>query len=489
MMNLDKMSNRCTAVQMAFCGSILLSVLALLNTPTINRDGILYVETARVFLQDGFFAAFHSFDWPFLSILMGGISRLTGVEIETTGQILNALFMAGACALLVSSTKRTAPEAVWWVCLVILTLVGINRYREELLREYGCWFFTMLSFWIALRWSEAPRWTSALAAQIGLGFASLFRPEALAFFAAMFMWQLFDPRKEGRLRRVLMVSCLPLAGLIVLLGLFLAGQFELSGRLGSVLRHFDPTIKTALFDAKAQALSAALIPYARDQAGTVLFMGSLAIIPLKFIRQLGLFIVPLLFLLQSRGLRSAIARAPLFAWGFLAHLVVLSAFVVDMQFLSGRYVAVLSLLAAPFVGIGLWQMMQSFPRWKYVTLVVSVLLMLSNVVSLHPGQNYFARAGEWLAANTAESLRVYVEGTRTAYYAGWNTRKAFAKEDRAQLSNLLQQEKYDLVVLEVSHQDDDIDAWLADNNLRLEKRFRNSRNDSIVVAVSNKTVP
>lgn len=473
-------AKRISPVQATFLGSLSLSLVALLNNPTINRDGILYVETARIFLQDGYIAATKSFNWPFLSILMALVSKLTGIGLEKTGHLLNAVFMAGASAFVVAGTERRIPQASWSICIVVLALPGLNDYRDELLREYGCWFFTMLAFWLALRWEETPFWGTALVVQASLTIAALFRPEALAFFPALVMWQLFSGPKGEKWRRTLMLGGLPLLAFVALITLFLGGQLEASHRLAGELSR----INTASFDAKAMALSDALIPYAKDQAKTILFMGSLAIIPLKFLKQLGIFIVPLFFLLQCNGLRTSLSRAPLFAWALLAHLFVLSAFVIDLQFLAGRYVAVLSLLAAPFIGLGLVLLTQRFPRWKKVVLFLSFLIMLSNVVSLTPRETYLIQAGKWLAENGHSSERTYVEGSRTAYYAGWTIDRTGEPEDRQHLSESIQKGRYDLVVLEVSHRDTDIDSWLENNNLRVLKRFRSARNDSVIFAAS-----
>lgn len=279
-----------------------------------------------------------------------------------------------------------------------------------------------------------------------------------------------------------MIGGLPLLGLIVLLTLFIMGQLGIERLAGDFNR-----INVARFNEKAQALSTALIPYARDMAGTILFWGSLAVIPLKFIKQLGLFIVPLLFLFQVSSIRQVLSKAPLFAWAFLAHFFVLSTFVIDMQFLAGRYVAVLGLLAAPFVGLGFLQLLNRFPHWKNVLLLLSFLIMASNVIPLTPRQTYFVQAGEWLARNASENPRNYIESSRTAYYAGWRAARLNAPDERLSLPATINLEKYDLFVLEVSRRETDIDSWLENNGLRVAQRFKNSREDSIIIATHKST--
>ncbi|MBK7425447.1 MAG: hypothetical protein IPJ48_21485 [Propionivibrio sp.] len=414
---------------------------------------------------------------------------------------------------LVASAQRLVPEAIWPICLVVLALPGPNYYRNELLREYGCWFFMMLSFWLALRWSENPRWGSALIVQLALAITALFRPEALVFFTAFVMWQLFEAPKESKLRRVLMIVGIPLVVallMFVLIGILRGlvrvnpegwsgyvmwhlGQVAwhlnpIQERLNHIIDLLNPATKQALFNVKAQALAGSLFILAKDGAGTILFLGSLAIIPLKFIKQLSLFIFPFLYLFHGGLLRSVLSRAPLFAWAFLAHLLVLSAYVIDWQFLSGRYIAVLSLLAAPFIGFGFWELSKRFPRWKHVMLLLSFVIMFNNAVSFRKGQPYFIRAGEWLAKNSSENSRIYVESPRTAYYAGWRQSLVSDPLNRPDKTGGMPMDNYDFIVLEVPHSDTEIGPWLTRNKLRVLQRFENSRKDSVIIA-TNESAP
>lgn len=476
--NLKGILSRVSPVYAAFFGSLLLSLIANRTSATLNRDGMLYVDTARNFLDAGLDSALATFNWPFLPILMACVSKLTGLGLETSGHLINALFLAGACGLMVNCAGRKFPEAVWPTCLVLLSLPGLNHYRNELLREYGCWFFFMLSFWLAMRWSDMPRLGTALAAQLALGVAALFRPEALTFFPVLTIWQFFAAPRGERWRRILVISSLPLLGLATLAMIFLTGQLEFVPRLAGELNR----INFANFDAKAQALAAALIPYARDRAGTILFFGSIAIIPLKSIEQLGIFIVPVLFLFSAAPVRSILVRWQPFSWAFLAHLLVLGVFVLDLQFLAGRYVIVLQLLAVPVIGYSTWLLMARLPHLKHFIIIVSIIAMTSNVVTLNPGKQHFIQAGSWLAQNATDSPRIYMESPRAAYYAGWRFSGRKTTQDRSLLPESLATGSYDLVVLETSDNEADIAPWLESIGLREIQRFGRADRELVVIA-------
>ena len=470
------LSGRVSPVWVTFFASLLLSLLAL-HKGTINRDGMLYVETARVFLEQGLTASMEIYPWPFLSILMVLLSQFTGLGLEASGYLLNALFMAGASVLLVACAARLHPDSVWYVCLAILALPGFNGYRDELLREYGAWFFAMLALWLALRWADAPRWRMALAIQLSLVVAALFRPEALALLAALILWQFFDASAGQRGRRLLMMGGLSLLGLVLLFFLYIDGQLA-STRLDADFGRFS----LERFDAKARAIAPAFIGYARDQVHTILFFGSLAIVPVKFIGKMGLFIVPLVYAFIRRGALAPLAHGRVFTWAFLVHLLVLAAFALDNQFVSGRYFSPLVMFAAPLTGYGFWLLVQRFPRWKHQMVLVVTVIMIGNVVTLGPAKHHFVEAGEWLAKNAEDTHRVYIESARSAYYAGWRFSARPSPGNRPAFSEEASRNQYDLVVLEMSRVEPDVDQWLVREGLNEVIRFVNADKAAVIIA-------
>lgn len=477
-------------VRVAFIGSLLLSLIAS-QKDTINIDGMLYVETARVFLHEGFESALRTFYWPFLSILMAWVSQLTGIGLDTSGYLLNAFFMAGTCALLVASAARFFPESSWYLCLVILSVPGLNGYRDELLREFGAWFFVVLALWLALRWGDAPRLMTALAAQVALVLAALFRPEALALFPALIFWQVFAAPSGERWGRVVQIGALPLLGFTLLVALHEAGSLG-SGRLATDLGRLNPERFLAKAHAmapafvNAQAMDPAFARWVSDQAGIILFFGSLAIIPVMFVSKMGILMIPLLYSVIGERVRETFVRNQLFLWGFLGYFLVLCVFVLDMQFLSGRYPALLLLFSAPLTGHGFWLLTKRFPRWSATMVACSSLVMIANVVDLRPGKQHFVEAGAWLAKNVNESPRVYVESASSAYYAGWRFPGTFSSqhspERRADMVSGLIHGEYDLAVLEVSQKEPPIEPWLKSANLKQIASFVDRNGDAVIVA-------
>ena len=174
---------RLNPVYVTIALSLLLSWLAA-HGRLVNRDGILYLDIARMIVEDGYAEAAKYGDLTFLPLLIAGLSYVLPLDYETIAKLLNAFFMAGACALLVAIVRRNAPEAAWFAVLVVLAMPAYNQYRNEILREYGFWFFSLLGFWYSMRGSERLGWQDALKIQAVLMLAAFLTVVFSVFSAA-----------------------------------------------------------------------------------------------------------------------------------------------------------------------------------------------------------------------------------------------------------------------------------------------------------------
>ncbi|MCG3168248.1 MAG: hypothetical protein POELPBGB_04052 [Bacteroidia bacterium] len=360
-----------------------------------------------------------------------------------------------------------------------------NGYRNELLREYGFWFFCLLAFWLAMRWEDAaPRWREAIACQLALGVAALFRLEAVAFYPALMLWQAFAAPPGQRLRRALMLGSLPLAGAVLAGMLVGSGLVVLPNRVGYYLEAANPLHKLQLLGEAASRMSEDVFPfkYSREEAGYILFFGLLSVIPVKFLKMAGVFVVPLAYALADRPMKAALSRWQPLPWAFLAYLLVLVAFVTHQFFLVGRYVSLLNLLAVPVVAAGLVLLMRRYPRWRWLMVGLALLTMAANVVSFSPRKTHIVEAGRWLGANAHDAARVGVDNARVAYYAGWRASQAVSL-DRPGLAQALAEKRIDMVAVEAPRKDAEVGKWLAVNHLHPVQRFANKAGDAVIIAV------
>jgi len=380
---------------------------------------------------------------------MGLLAQLTGLPPEWCGHALNILFMSGTCALLVSIIRRNDPQLAWMAAVVVLALPGFNDYRNELIREYGCWFFLLFSFRLAIDWAESPGWFRTLAIQVSLLLAALFRPEVLVFYPCLVLWQHFRATPGKRWSGSLMLGALPAIRLLVLLAAYFSGAIGESSRIANEIACFD---FYANFDSTARDMSQAFNAYAREDAETahaILFFGSLALVPWKFIGKLGIFVVPLLVFLLSHRKSERYRRHGILLWALGGYLLILSIFVLQQQFVSGRYLGPLLMFTLPFVAYGLYDLVQRFPRSQLPILGLCTLLAVANVVSLKPGKQHFSAAGTWLQSQYVETPRIYLESARTAHYADWKYTTRVVPAPRERLLEDVPAGRYDVVILEV----------------------------------------
>lgn len=470
-------------VHAAFIGSLVLSLVAVQGS-LINRDGVLYLEIARAFLEGGLMAGWQAGDSNFfLPALIAALTFVTKLSPEITAHLLNALFMAGACALLVDITRRRLPEAAWLACLVVLAMPAYNEYRDNILREYGFWFFCLLAFWLAMRWSDTQRLRDALLCQIALAVAALFRLEAMAFFPALMLWQAFGAPAGYKMQRILAIGGLFLVGALLAVAFFASGLVAPPGRLLYYLEAANPLHTLQIINEAGGRMAEVVFAhdYSHDEAGYILFFGLLVIIPVKFLPMFGVFIVPLAFAFVVQPARAVLARWQPLPWVFLAYLLALVAFVTYRFFLTGRYVSTLNLLTVPLVAGGLWWLIKRFPRLKALMLTLALLTMVANVVSLSPRKTHILEAATWLAANVAEPQGICMSNRVIAYYAGWPSKGIVL--ERSELDQALTKGHCAMLVLEAKNEDTGFDGWLAANRFQEVQRFSQERGDAVVIAV------
>lgn len=466
----------------AFIGSLILSAIAIAFAVGPNRDGMLYVDTAQIFLEHGWGAARANFDWPFLAVLIALASQFSGLSPAAAGFLIGALLMAGVCSTLVLITRRSFPDAAWAACVVVLALPALNGYRDHIIREFGFWFFALSALLVAMRWDEHPRRRDALLVHALIAVATLFRLEAIALYPGLLGWQLFRTGAPGWTRRVAMLGVVPFFGLAAGVALLAGSPAASHERVVYYLTAANPMLAVERFSVAAHGFAASVLNrYSADEAGSILFFGLMSIIPVKFLQASGVFAVPLGFAVFSR---SGVRRAQgwlLLVWVFAAYVAVLFVFLMHQFFLTGRYVSFLNLLAVPLIAAGCVLMLKRFERWRLGLLLVAVIVALANVTSTGPRKTQYREAGEWLASQAISPERVYIEDGRIAYFANWRMAPVrSATTDRSQLAREVQSGRFDLVLLDVRRKDVQFNDWVAALPLTEVAHFTNSGGDAVV---------
>ena len=467
-----------------FIVSLVLSAISIYGTELPNRDGMLYIETASIFLKNGLTAARANFDWVFFPVCIAFVAKTTGLGLETAAYALNAVLFASTCATLVRITQIQFPSAAWYICIVALSYPSFNEQRSEIIREIGWWFFCLQTLLAAIRWQRQPSHKNGLTMQVMLACAALFRIEAIVFFGSIFLWQFAtsQPWKQ-RLRYLSMLLGLPAFLGLVFLGLIASGQLDAGGRLSHYASAANPASLFAKFnDVSSQFSSTILNKYSADEAHSILFFGLLSTIACKFIAHNGIFLAPFAIFLGSSQLRRSFSAWQPQAHFFIVYTIVLAAFVTFNLFISGRYVIFLNILTMPLIALGLEEMFKRYPRWRHVFFLIIVLVSIANVISFHAKKTQFREAGQWLTAHPEIATRTYVEDRRTRYFAGpafWTVQKKILSPEA--IEHAVSEKKFDYVVIDLPKRNAEKSQWARSLNLEETKRFSNKTGDAVVV--------
>lgn len=467
-------------VAVAFIGSLILSLVAVLGVVTVGKDAAFYLDIARQASEQGTGVALERFDWPWFVLLLAGTYKILGLTPEVAAYLWCGLFMAGACALLVDVVRQRAPHAVWWAVLIVLAMPAFNQFRADILREFGFWFFSVLALWLALRWQVSRGFGKAAGVVVSIMAAALFRLEAVLLLPALALWQLPALLRPGQRRGALQLYLLliGLAGLGVL-GLLAAVQLFgfPTDRLAYYASLLNPQELLKSFNILAGQFGDSLTnKYSRDEAGQIVFFGLMAALLIKFIQLLGPFSLLLLDRCSWNRLRDAASHFSLFGWAVLLYFLVLLLFFIQQQFVNSRYLSFLNLLAVPTLALLLAACAERRPRLKKLFVLVVLMVMVANVVSLGAKKTHYVEAGKWVGENLPPQARIYYDDGRIAYYAGRGY--VFSPPRQSMVDT---PEQFDYLLIETDDNEVWVSEWLGQHGLQVLESFSNRKNDTVLV--------
>ena len=130
--------------KITFLISLLLSALAVAVDPVVNNDGVWYLSVAKVFASGQLSEAIRldvAYQWPFYPFLIGSLTGLTGLDVELSAWLLNALFASAATVAFVAISRELGGDRQTrlFAALIILTIPLLNDYRSFVIRDIGYW--------------------------------------------------------------------------------------------------------------------------------------------------------------------------------------------------------------------------------------------------------------------------------------------------------------------------------------------------------------
>ncbi len=466
-------------VRLAFLASLSLSLIAIAGAVTVGSDAALYLHISHEVVRQTPGVAFELFDWPWFSLLLAATHRLTGIPLELAAYLWCAFLMAGTCALLVSITERHVAGSGYWACLVVLSVPAFNHLRDDIIREFGFWFFSALAFWRMLSWLERGGWLQATLVQLAVAVAALFRIEAVFLLPVLALCVLGDLKTRQGWLKLFQITSFSLAGIVALGFLALSGHTFHQPRVDHVLSLIDPRVFLARFNLMAAKFAeVALAKYSADEARQIVFFGLLLTLTSKFFASCGPLALPLLYRPAWHAVTNYWRKFRPLAWAWLLYFCILLIFFVGERFVNSRYVSFLTWLAVPVLTMALISFARGFPRLGRVVIILALLVMLDNVVSFSPKKTHYLEAATWISQNTSPADAIFYEDSRLAYYAG---RGFPTMPTRTEAMSAAHAGKFRYFVFTAKPVDTTLDLWIAQQHKQVLNEFANRKGERVLV--------
>lgn len=416
--------------------SLLLSWWHVALNPIPNADAFEYVRAAHVYLDEGIAAAFAWYPAATYPVLMGALHRLTGIDLLSAGQLINALFYAllvySFIALVqeIRDTRRIALLAA----IVVLVFPTLNEYRYYLIRDIGFLAFMLSGALQLTRYSKTYRWPHGALFILFTCLAALLRGEALVYLPLVPLALLTQGRESwGRQVRALLTIEAALLALAVL-GLFATFVLgiDILGTLQRMLHVYWPFLRDAMaaMGEKDSALSRAVFgEYAANFSGEYIWVfmlsGLTAVLVVKLISGFGVPALALLFwgAAQHRTPIGARALRPVLAYALVSFAIILS-FLLLTRFLSSRYTLLFTLSCLVLLPNIIDETLTRLGESRYPRLLGNLLwgLLAFSAVDAHisfgDSKTALHEASDWLQENTQAGDSVLTNSPYVAYFSG-----------------------------------------------------------------------
>ncbi len=399
----------------------------------VNNDGTEYIKSAGAMLQGDWATALHTYKWPFYSLTIAFTSLVSGLSLTMSAYVVNAIFNTWLVIAFISLVRLLGGDrkTLWFAVLVILSFPTINKFRPYLIRDpafLALFLSACYAFFLYINGGLKRHNAIAISCFI---LAALFRLEGLVY---LLISQVYIVGRHVSTRGGRLIGLLALFVLLLVLLIFISWwQFSSTDELGYAsvftqpLRFFEATWGQfgETFAERLRVVEEyVLIGYSRGYALMALSWSAASIVFLELIHALYYLYFFLWLLAWRKGL--LFPQSALYApWRFLvlASLPVLFGFVMLEWFLTSRYtitVAVLMLLATPFLLASWYTQLKAHGKNKGVFWLVIILITLSGIKSLDLGtkKHYLRTTAEWMSENLPADARIYTNNRILGHYFG-----------------------------------------------------------------------
>lgn len=406
--------------------SLLLSVFVIYSDDLINRDGILYIETAEAFLQGGLADALDVYNWPFFSIFIALVHQLTSLPLELSAYIINTLFFVLLTDTLVLLSYKILPnkQQLLIAALIILCFSTLNEYRSYIIRDIGYWYFCCLILFRFIQFIEIPTLRNASIWQLVAVMAILFRVEATVIVLLLPLYLAFSFPIKAAIQSILKLNYIFILSLVI--GSFYVIGFTESvitfNKLDDLLAYIDINDLLGKFNEKAEIIEhQILIKYSASYSAFILSFGLIGMLFYKLMKALTIGYLGLyIFSWWKQKQIQLSPYAGLILYFFLLNILILSAFMFKEFFISKRYaiIAILSILILIIPRLTLLFHQSSSKRNNRALTIISFVLLVSFIDGIHKSnsKHYVKNTAIWASKNLPSNSDVLTDDVFINYY-------------------------------------------------------------------------
>lgn len=476
-MKLSCVENSKIRLYIAFFG-LCISLLSLCTDGLVNRDGILYIQTAQVFNESGFIASFNQYKWPFYSIMISFCHSITALSFEHSAYLLNIIFLLVLVDAFVQLYWEINSKIKyrWMPALIILAYTGLNDYRPMIIRDFGYWAFLFKALLYFVRANKYENLKSYTLWQIYIIASFLFRVEGFVFMLVLPLFCLVKKRTVIPFFYSVFLLLVPFAIMI-----YLDWSGFIGGRVAEIFAYLDVTLYYSQFLEYAQIVAQyALSHHAESNAVLFVTSGLLGVLFIQAITKLGFLYIAIGVLGKFRYNILDHFKYTFINWMIGLSFIILFVFFGHSKVISGRYVIQITLFLLFYVTYysecilkeikvkerSLWMIF--FGSFLFINLVIGIHHSNSN-------KRYIEIMGDWVKNNIPDSASMVVIDIRLYYYSNGVFNK------NIDITNKLTLEMYEYTLLKIKKGEKKYNELIKQGKLELVHSIVGQSQDTAVL--------
>lgn len=420
----------------ALTASILLSFGIGYRESVINPDGICYLLSAQLVGTIPLKEVMHfcpQAQWPLYSILIYGFAQLSHLAYPLAANILNSGFslLSVLAFILIVKELGGSKQVLWLAAVVILFDHEFNVLRDNIIRDHGFWGFYLSSLYFALKYFRDPKWITALAWNVSLLIATLFRIEGAIFLIGVpfLSWCCWNYSIKERATAFFRLNFLTiLIGFVIVAWYLTHAQRTIDklGRIGEIVNQVQHGLFMLIdrYHTSKQALMQYVLPPdSKSEAGIILFAIWATGYVFNVVITLSWSYALLLIYAWKNRVASFSSSATRIVWGYVGiNFIITLGFLVEHLFISKRYLVALTLVLMLWVPFALNDLIQKWLSVRhriFLTLIVVMfsIASLTGIVRFGHSKFYIRTAGDWIAANVPMNSSLYTNDFQLMYYS------------------------------------------------------------------------